>query len=251
MWRKWHGWLAVATISVVSAQVGQAQGGSGRGFLFRAPTMTLSVHGGYAIPGARSDFFDFTTDELTLSRSDFAGAAFGGDLGFRLGEQFEIVLGASHSASSDRSEFRDWVDADDQPIEQVTRFSRTPVALSFRYHPRPSGRKIGSFAWIPTQFDPYFGAGIGKMKYIFEQSGDFIDFDTEPNVVFTDRFRSSGWVNMFQASAGAGWTLAPRLQLTGEVRYQHARADMGDDFVGFEKLDLSGVSTNVGLAIRF
>ncbi|MHB1298366.1 MAG: hypothetical protein ACYC0B_07545, partial [Gemmatimonadaceae bacterium] len=175
MWRRGYGWFVVATMSVVSAQVGMAQAGSGEGFLFRAPTMTLSVHGGYAMPGARSDFFDFTTDELTLSRSDFAGAAFGGDLGFRLGEQFEIVLGASHSASSDRSEYRDWVDGDDLPIEQVTRFSRTPVALSLRYHPRPSGRKIGSFAWIPIKFDPYIDAGVGKMRYIFEQRGDFIN----------------------------------------------------------------------------
>ena len=88
------------------------------------------------------------------------------------------------------------------------------------------------------------------MKYGFIQRGDFIDF-TDPNKpVFKDTFRSSDWANMVQASVGAGWSLSPRLILTGEIRYINARGNVGQDFEGFQKIDLSGAATTFGIAFR-
>lgn len=223
----------------------------GRGFLFRPPPAVISVFGGFAMPRASSDLFEFTTSELTLGRGDFAAADIGADLAFRITERFDIALGVAHAKSSQRSEFRDWVDGDDQPIEQTTAFRRTPLSISVRFHPLPRGRSVGSFAWIPAQFDPWVGAGVGRMRYSFKQQGDFINFDDPDNpVVFTDRFSSDGWANMIQASAGAGWSLSPRMLLTGELRYIHSSAELRGDFVGFDRLDLSGLATSIGLAFR-
>ena len=235
--------------SVMFATPGMAQ--EGNGFLFRAPKVVVSAFGGYAMPMANSDLFDFTSGQLTLGKSDFAGMDRGADLSIAINERLDISVGVSHSQSSSRSEFRDWVDGDDQPIEQTTSFSRTPLTVSLRYHPLPRGRTIGSFAWIPAPFDPWVGIGVGRMKYGFIQRGDFIDF-TDPAVlvVFGDTFRSSGWANMVQASVGAGWSLSPRFILTGELRYINARGTVGQDFEGFQKIDLSGAATTFGIAFR-
>jgi hypothetical protein len=69
--------------------------------------------------------------------------------------------------------------------------------------------------------------------------------------VFHDTFRSSGWTPEAHAMAGVDVSLTPRLVLTGEGRYTYARASMDEDFVGFDKIDLSGLAITAGLAIRF
>jgi hypothetical protein len=242
--------LACCTVAMLAAPAVEAQ--SGRGFLFREPRLVVTAFGGFALANAGSDLFDFTTDELTLSRGDFGGRDFGGDLAFRIADRYELVLAASSAQSRKRSEFREWEDNNGQPIEQVTKFQRVPISVSLRYHPLARGRQVGSFAWIPARIDPWVGAGVGKMRYSFRQVGDFIDFETDPDnpAVFTDDFRSEGWANLLQASAGAGWSLTPRVLLTGELRYMHSSAELGGDFVGFDKLDLSGLATTLGLSFR-
>jgi hypothetical protein len=39
--------------------------------------------------------------------------------------------------------------------------------------------------------------------------------------------------------------------LTGEARYVWSNAPLSQDFQGFQKLDLSGFSTSIGVAVRF
>jgi hypothetical protein len=46
-------------------------------------------------------------------------------------------------------------------------------------------------------------------------------------------------------------TLAPRLVVTTEARYAWASAEMQEDFSGFDRIDLSGLTATVGLKIRF
>ncbi|HET8769475.1 MAG TPA: hypothetical protein VFM71_00695 [Gemmatimonadaceae bacterium] len=245
MWRPQHIWLVLATLASAPAAA-EAQG---RGFLFEDPRYTLSLYGGFARASAGSDVFDFSIDELTLERSDFSSFAFGADMGFRLAPQMDLVLGIARSASSTKSEFRDWVDSEDQPIEQVTRFRRVPLSASLRYHFTPRGRTIGAFAWVPSTFVPWVGLGAGMMSYKLEQVGDFVDFETFE--VFPEHFTSEGWAPMLQGSLGGGWSLSPRLLLNGELRYVYATDALEGDFSGFDRVDLSGLSTSVGLALRF
>ncbi len=241
--------LLLAIVPLAAAASSAAAQGSGRGFFFGEPKASFTLHGGLSLPGASSEVFDFTTTELTLGKRDFAGFNYGGDLAFRVSPRMDLVLGLATSGSSKRSEFRDWVDSNDEPIEQTTSFTRTPFSGTLRYHLKPRGRTIGSFAWIPAQFVPWAGLGGGMMRYRFEQVGDFIDYQTLN--VFSDRFVSRGWAPFLQASVGAGWNVSQHWQLTGELRYLRGSADLGDDFVGFDRLDLSGVATTFGLALRF
>ena len=236
---------------VAAAPTGAAaQIGRGDGFLFREPLSTLTVSGGLAMPSARSDLFTYTTSQLTLDRADFGAGAFAVDLAFAVTERTDVVIGISPSSSRTASEFRDWVDNNDQPIEQVTSLARAPFTVSARYHLAPRGRRVGTIAWIPARVVPFVGAGVGLMKYRFEQDGDFID--TETLNVFSDRLRASGWAWVGQIGAGAQVTLTPRLMLSGEMRYLRGSADAerpNRDYVGY-RLDLSGITTLVGFTIR-
>lgn len=248
---------AIAAVLILVPSLGapaglDAQRGSGGDYRFRAPVATLTVHGGLAMPRARSELFSFTTQELTLARSDFVAGSFGADLALMLGDRMDLVLGVVRDQSLNDSEFRDWVDNNDLPIEQTTRFLRQPFTAGIRYHFAERGRSVGSYAWIPTRFVPFVGIGAGLMRYEFEQAGDFIDMATLD--VFSDRFLEEGWSPVLQGSAGASWNLNPYLQVVGEFRYLRARGDAGgsgDDFQGFGRLDLSGLSTMFGLSLRF
>src|SRR5262245_37014628 len=42
-----------------------------RDFLFSRPRVTLAIRGGWAVPTAGSEIFDFTRDELTVDENDF------------------------------------------------------------------------------------------------------------------------------------------------------------------------------------
>lgn len=232
-----------AVSSVAEAQLG------GDGFTFGAPRTAITVYGGFAAPRASSDLWQFSMQELTLGKSDFRSGTVGGDIAVRLTDRFDVVLGISSGTSTSRSEFRDWVDNNDQPIEQVTTFRRVPVTASVRYYPMSRGQRVGSIAWIPTRFVPFASVGAGIMKYRFDQVGDFIDYGTLD--VFSDRYESSGRSALVQGSVGASYGLNNHLQLTGELRYLSARGRLSGDFEGFKPLDLSGASSSVGLTLRF
>lgn len=242
------GVLAIGLVPALPGGIAAAQG-SGDGFLFREPTRTIVLRGGFAHASAGSDIFTFATDQLTLGSGDFSGPTFGADLAVQLTPRLDVVVGASYAGRSARSEFRDWVDQDDRPIEQTTKFRRVPVTASAKLYLMPRGRTIGRFVWLPARYAPYVGVGGGAMWYRFSQEGDFVDFETLD--VFSDELESSGWTGTAHAMAGLDFALTPRLGLTGEARYTYAKATLGDDFEGFDKIDLSGISTTIGLSIRF
>lgn len=221
----------------------------GDGFLFKRPSVTLGVRLGYAVPRAGSEVFDFTREELTVDKSDFNAFSFGGELAVRATERFDVGLNAGFEKSDTRSEFRDWVDQDDLPIEQSTTFTRVPVTLGVKAYLMDRGRRIGRFAWIPRKWAPYVGAGAGLVWYEFEQVGDFVDFETQD--IFFAEFRSSGSSPLAYMAAGVDVSLGPRWVVTAEGRYNWASAEMDRDFVGFDDIDLAGLRAAVGIGVRF
>ena len=226
----------------------QAQNG-GNGFLFGEPIWSFALRGGFAMPSAGSDVFSFSTSQLTLNRSDFNSMDASAEVALRVMPRLDVVLNAAFSGMTKQSESRGYTGSDGLPIQQTTSFKRDPITLSARYYLQPRGRSVGRFAWVPARFATYVGAGAGLMSYEFDQSGDFVDYSTLK--VFGDHYRSAGWTPMAQAFAGIDWSLGPRWALTTEAKYVSASADLGTDFQGFHRIDLSGFSPSVGLYVRF
>jgi len=244
--------LLLAAVPLLPAVPAEAQR-SGEGFLFRPPTVSVTLQGGFSGASAGSDLFSEVTEMLTLDRGDFGGWAGGGGVSIAVRPRVDLTLSASYSGRSRSSEFRDWTEPTDRGevgIEQTTAFVRVPAMLSGKVYLLPRGRSIGSFGWVPARASPYVGAGAGATWYRFRQVGDFVDFDDLE--IFSDEMESSGWAPSAQAFAGLDYSLSPRLVLVGEARYLHGRADLDNRrYAGFDPIDLSGFGISFGASIRF
>ena len=238
--------LAATAIGAVTRPL-HAQS-AGDGFMFQKPLFTFGLRGGFDRAFASSDVFSFVTKQLTIDRGDFSSTTFGTSLALPLSASNDIVLDVSYANVSRRSEFRDWVDQNDLPIEQTTSLRRVPVTVGLRHYLSTRGRSIGRFAWIPAHHTTYIGLAAGLMQYRFHQVGDFVDFQTLN--VFPDQFDSKAWTPVAHALVGMDLSLGRVVMLTGEARYTWARGPMSRDFVGFNRIDLSGISVTAGFAIR-
>jgi opacity protein-like surface antigen len=226
-----------------------AQGG-GPGFSFREPRGTLTLRAGLADITDGGELFDFATSNLRLHRSDFRGMSYGAELAIgQPGSRIDGFVSLGLSTSSAQSEYRDWIGDDDLPIRQSTSFRRVPVSMGVKAYLAPRGRALGRFAWVPSRVAPYVGAGVGAMYYRFAQEGEFVDFETGD--IFQSRFQTKGWGPMGLGMAGVDYSLAPMVAVTADVRYQYAKADVGGSFDGFDKVDLSGFTTTLGITFRF
>jgi opacity protein-like surface antigen len=56
---------------------------------------------------------------------------------------------------------------------------------------------------------------------------------------------------MAQVLAGVEWSVTPGWALRTEARYVSAGATPSQDFSGFNRIDLSGLTTSVGFFVRF
>lgn len=221
-------------------------------FLFGRPHVTVSIRGGYAMPlETPSDVYNqLGADQaLRLYRNNFNSASISGEFAVRATDRMDIVMDLGYAGGKIGSEYDQWVDNNNLPIQQTTRFTRKPLTFGIKEYLWSPGRSIGQLAWIPRQWTPFVGAGAGWVWYTFKQTGDFVDFQT--NDVYSDRYESSGRTGTVHLFGGADWTLAPNFALTVEGRYSWAKAPMGQDFVGFKDLNLSGFQASAGISLRF
>ena len=236
---------------VALAPAAEAQGG-GKGFLFKRPVGSFSFYGGYALANASSDVFNDATSQLTLDKRDFSNWMLGGDISFAATEKMDLVFDGSFTSASKASEFREFVDNNDQPIAQSTKFKRVPLTAGLKYYFADRGRSVSQFAYIPKRYAPYIGVGAGAMHYRFAQTGDFVDFNTPNLEVFRATIEDGGWAPMAQGTAGLDVSVGPWLAVTAEGRYQWAKARLDpDQFEGYDKIDLSGFTGTVGFRVRF
>lgn len=239
--------MGVALAGLALSFPGTAQGQSD--FLLKRPALTISVFGGWDMPGEDSDLFDFAREELTLESGDFASPVGMAEVAVRLTEHFDVALGVEHASRTAASEVREWVTQDDQPIPQTTEFSRTRFLASGKAYLFPRGRSISQFAWVPYRWSPYVGGGAGITRYAFEQAGDFVDFQTLD--IFETRLLDEGSALTAHALAGAQLSLTPRFLLRAEYRYVWGSAEPeGNDFSSFDAIDLSGSRAIIGVAVR-
>jgi len=252
--------LRIIPVLAVLAPVGAAElNGQAREFLLGTPQFTVVVRGGYSVPrlgggGDTQSLWDFTKQHLTVGNRDFAGSHIMAELGIRGSERIDLVVALGHSPTSVLSEFRGWEGDDGLPITQTTNFTTTPLTAGIKAYLKPRGRTIGSHVWVPRTFNPFVGIAGGMVWYSFDQYGEFVDYESLE--IFYEDFWSEERAPPVQLFTGMYINISGRLMLTGEARYGLAKGpfevrDSGySDFIGFPKLDLSGLNVSLGVGLR-
>jgi opacity protein-like surface antigen len=238
--------LLVVSAALVLPQAVLAQG---PGFLFGQPRASVGVRMGYSFPAVSSELFDFSREQFTLGKGDFRSFYLGGEVAVRVADRVDLLGEFGWARSEPASEYRDWEDQNGLPIEQMTSFGRKSLIFGTRFYLADRGRSVGQFAWVPKRVAPFVGGGVGVMWHEFVQTGDFIDFQTL--AVYQDRIRTSDTSATFDVRAGADFSLSRRVVLSGESRYSFGSAPTGGDYVGFDDLDLSGLTLMLGVSLRF
>jgi hypothetical protein len=218
-------------------------------FLFGQPRGSLTVRGAWLFARAGSDLYDFVQRHLTVDKSDFNAPMIGVDGSVAITSRVDIAFGLELARTKTGSEYRDYVDNLNLPINQETSLNQTNLSGSVRFNLVPRGRSVSRYAWVPRSVTPFVGAGGGMLWYKFEQSGDFVDFVDLS--VFPDYFSSSGFTPSVHVFGGADIHLYRILFLTTEGRYVWAHATLGQDFVDFDPIDLAGFRLSTGISVMF
>lgn len=235
---------AVLTLCVVPADV-HAQ----NGFMFGQPKGQLTLRAGPVLHRAGGDLLGFFQSELTLERGDFRAPSIGAELSLVMHPRLDVSVGASWSNAESGSEFREWVDENDLPIEQTTSLRVVPLTASVRFYPLSRGTGISELAWVPARTTPYIGAGAGIAWHTLRQSGDFVSEDDLS--IYTAEFESTGRDATGHVFAGLDHWFTPHLGANLEGRYMFGSANPTDDFATWDSIDLSGLHMGIGLALRW
>jgi hypothetical protein len=239
---------------LVTAGAGPAAAQQSRDFLFGTPRIALTFKAGHMQPRAASggnvqSLWDLTREQLTVDTRDLSGGSIGGEVAFRASDRTDLTLTIGYNLSKTRSEFRDWVDQDDLPIEQTTEFATMPMTIGIKAYLLDRGRALGRYAYIPRTWNPYVGLAGGVVWYRFEQSGDFVDYETLD--IFSDILLSKDVAPTVHFMGGMDVTVNRHVMLVGEARYALASGPLNSPFVGFPDLDLAGFQVTVGLSLRY
>jgi opacity protein-like surface antigen len=222
-------------------------------FMLGRPRVSAGIRGSLFVASANSDIFDFVTDQLLLEKSDFNTGSFGAEIAISVTPRLEIVgafdMNGVNKNTEDRDEEELLPNGTRVPIQSVTQLEQKNFTASAKFSLMPRGRSVSRLAWIPNTFVPYVGAGAGYGKYDFRQNGDFADF--VDHHIFTDSFRSDGWAPTFHVLGGTDIRVARHLLLSLEGKYSWSQADLGQDFIDFEPIDLGGFRFGAGIHFAF
>jgi len=241
-----------ASLALLAPMVAQAQyEKSGDGFLFGKPNGKMTVRLGYDLASANSDVYAVQRRDLTLGSRGFDGLAAGADFAWEKSRRVDLGVTIDGNTRTRKSEYRDWQDNNNQPINQRTTLMAWGAAFTVRYNMYDRGRSISNFAWIPANYLPYVGVGGGLQYYELTQDGDFIDFSSANKDIVNDRLHTYGFGPQGQAFVGLERNLTPHYALTTEARYTYSNAGLHQDYSELGRIDLSGLAFTVGTTIRF
>ena len=192
-----------------------------------------------AIGSANRDVLIADREFLVFDVDEFSGGTAGIEWLVPLGNFVEAGAGVAFSRRTVPSVYSQFQANDGTEIAQDLRLRIVPIALTFRVLP------LGQSS--PVQ--PYIGGGLGIYKWRYSETGDFIDFGKPSRPVVRGTFTADGTETGPVAVAGIRF-VGDALSAGGEVRYQAAEGEVGDQFAG-TKIDLGGWVYQFTLGIRF
>jgi opacity protein-like surface antigen len=199
----------------------------------------IEVRLGGFFPRAESNLFDDDQELYTVGKDDWRGFSAGAEYSFNVAPKVELGFHVDGYERKVNTVYRDFInDRNGDEIRQTLRLTIVPLGTSVRFV--PLGRR--------APVSPYVTAGVDVFFYKYEEYGDFVDFDTQD--IIADDFLSEGAAFGWHVAGGVRVPVGRDFAIVGEVRYQHARTNMNDDFRG-NRLDVGGTTATIGGRLRF
>ena len=183
------------------------------------------------------------TDALVFRMNDFKSAYTFAEYNAGFGQHVELGFGVSGYGRTVPTVYRDVTEkGSGREIDQQIGLRVIPVTVLARFLPWGDASSV----------QPYVGAGVAVMNFRYSEVGDFVDSDTLS--IFPASYRTKG------TTVGGVVTGGLRLPINGDIyalslegRYFYGVGETGGTNAGFlaDKVDLGGVTFNVGFLVRF
>jgi len=204
-----------------------------------APGQSLNFKIGIFTPSLQSDLWEVNKENLYFSNEDLQDLFYGLEYEHFAGRHFSFTLEAGTFEKTVYSQYRDYEYDDGSPIYQNLYLTIGGLEANIKIYPL-GHRRI---------FNPYIGAGVGIYYWEYEQWGDFIDFTNME--VYEGTGYTEAYTPGINVRGGFVFRFRRHMGVSFEAKYQYIKGQLSNLFEGFEKLDLSGLTLNVGLNLFF
>lgn len=195
-------------------------------------SITLRV--GLLQPQLDSDLWQINMENLTFDKQDMLDILYGAEFEFYLGKFLSVFFEGSSYQKSIYSMYRDWQHEDGRSIHQNISLRITSLEAGFLLYPLGSDKR----------FYPFMGVGAGLYAWKYAQWGEFINFD---DLTIEEGYAETNTYSLgANARAGLGFKFNPAFGVSLEAKYHYLKGRLSSYFEGFENLDLSGFTTNLG-----
>ncbi len=192
-------------------------------------------------PEGNSQYWHDKAIQFNGKASDLEDAIGGIDYQLALNPHFALLFsGSSYRGQTDPS-YRNFVDSRGGEVSHTATLEIASLTAGLVFH----------LAGPNAPIRPYLGGGGGVYAYRLEEDGRFIDFTPPPPTVFRADSVAEGnsfgyyWLAGFEVPVGRSWGFF------AEGRWSKVDDELGDDFAGFGKIDLSGRDVSAGVSYRF
>ncbi|HEV8241423.1 MAG TPA: hypothetical protein VGS57_18820 [Thermoanaerobaculia bacterium] len=233
--------LAAAALPAEAQRYGRRGRGYDRGYEHYGNEQSVRLRLGLFTPDGDSNFFDDNATDFTGDVKDFEDVDGGIDYVIGLQRNFGLMLSADYFEGQQDQSYRNFTDNRGNRISHTTTLEITPVTVGLVVKLAPEQAPVV----------PYVGGGGGIYAWRYRESGDFIDFNGATLPVFTDTLEDTGAALGYYVLAGLEVPISPYFSFFAEGRWDKADDELGGDFDGLGKLDLSGRRVMGGLAWRF
>lgn len=196
------------------------------------------LHVGAFRPEGDSEYWDDKFNDFTGDIGDFENLSVGADYLLSLNRNFGLLFSGSYYKGDTTQSYRGFVDNFGDRIRHDASLEISSFTAGFNFSP------FGPDAPII----PYAGAGAGIYLWRLEEDGDFIDFNTPNDEIFTALLESEGEAFGWYWLVGLEAPLSPRISLFAEGRWTQADDELDGDFEGFGDIDLSGREFLAGIS---
>jgi len=205
------------------------------------PDMTFRLRLGLFTPSGDSDYWHGAEQEFTTKTSDFEDLVYGMDFIWNMHQPVGIMFSGDYYDGKNDMSYRDFVDTAGREIFHTTELDIAPLTAGIVVRLAPEG--------FPVK--PYIGGGGGLYFWHLDETGDFIDFGGNRNIIFNDSFHDDGTTFGGYALVGLDVPIGTYFSVFGEARWDWAKDDLTGDFAGLGKLDLGGRRLTGGVAWHF